>query len=149
MLAENWLYNFDTSVSAKMHSNKLQGVSTLGKKKYLLIMPFQSWCIHNSLDCNWPQDMHNLHTGSFTNIGGIQKLRRQEGMVFWSNIYAHKVHNLFLFTSALSICPDKILFVQDKIRFVQGKLILSMTKYLYSRTKILSMASNKFPQSKN
>ena len=40
-------------------------------------------------------------------------------------------------------------FVWDKIRFVQDILILSMTKYFLSRTKILSMASNKFPHSKD
>ena len=40
---------------------------------------------------------------------------------------------LFFVINALSICPDKIFFVQDDIRFVLDKILLS-------KTKILSMA---------
>ena len=41
--------------------------------------------------------------------------------------------NVILLSNALSICPDKIFFVQDKI-------ILSRTKYFLVGTKTLFMA---------
>ena len=41
----------------------LQGVQTLSEKSNLLILQIQSWSIYDSLDSNWSQDVHNLHTG--------------------------------------------------------------------------------------
>ena len=41
----------------------IQGVQTLSDKSNLLSLPIQSWSIYDTLDSNWPRDVHNLHIG--------------------------------------------------------------------------------------
>ena len=51
-------------------------------------------------------------------------------------------HCRFIKTNALSICPDKIIFVQDKIKIVPDKIIFVLDKKIFPRMKSHGLVVN-------